>query len=70
MTFIQTQNKTPVVFSGTVISRLSTQRDLEMALRTYAGGAYLTVFVSYCTYVRTRLECYVIKRLLCSLDHC
>ena len=34
----------------TVTSRLSTQLDLEVALRTYAGGAYLTVL---CPIART-----------------
>ena len=33
-----------------------------MALRTYAGDAYLTVFVSHCTYVRTKHDCYVINK--------
>ena len=38
----------------TVISRLSTQLDLEMALRTYAGGACLTVL---CPIARTGTVC-------------
>ena len=46
----------------TVISRLSTQLDPEMVLRTYAGDAYLTVFVSHCAKVRTKLDGYVINK--------
>ena len=36
--------------NNTVTSRLSTQLDLEVALRTYVGGAYLTVL---CPIART-----------------
>ena len=45
-----------------VISRLSTQLDPEMALRTNAGDAYLSAFVSHCTYVRIQHDCYVINK--------
>ena len=42
------------------------QLDPQMALRkpTYTGGAYryFTVFVSHCTYVHTRHDCYVINK--------
>ena len=30
----------------------------------------MRTFVSLCSYVRTRHDCYIITRLLCSLDHC
>ena len=33
-----------------------------MALGTYAGGAYLTIIVSYCTYVRSKHDRHVINK--------
>ena len=48
--FSMTEQKIYFLLLCTVTSRLSTQLDLEVALRTYAGGAYLTVL---CPIART-----------------